>query len=146
VSTYYDTKHDQTAFQPDLGVWDPAENNLFRTQQYFTFPMLREGDRIYMWGGPVAGSGMAVPKEYTIDSFRRPDGTALQPTDPPNAMRIKFKEPPPDRPQALPPGQPMLVNWDTSWLPPALRVTLRIKDAKSLQTRSVQRVFKILTN
>lgn len=146
VSTYYDVRHDQNAVQPDFGLFDPNENNLFRTEKAFTFPMLREGDRIYMWGGPPGLPGMAIPKEYTIDSFRKPDGTPFLPTDPPSALRIKLKEPPPDRPQSLPAGSPMLVQWDACWLPPALRVTLRIKDAKSLQTRSVQRVFKILTN
>jgi prepilin-type N-terminal cleavage/methylation domain-containing protein len=146
VQTYYDGDHDQNATEKDYGVWDENENFLFRTQRNFSFPMLREGDRIYMWGGPPGQPGMAVPKEYTIESFRKPDGTPFLPTDPATSMRIKLKEPPPDRPQSLPAGAPMLVEWDTCWLPPALRVTLRIKDSKSLQTRSVQRVFKILTN
>lgn len=141
IQTYYDARHDQTSIQPDVGLFDPNENRLFRTRQHFSFPMLKEGDRIYMWG-----ANMPIPREYTIDSFRKPDGTPWTPEDPLNAMRIKFKEPPPDWPQAVPPTQPLEVNWDTSWLPPAVRVTLRIKDAKSLETRSVQRVFKVLTN
>jgi hypothetical protein len=138
ASTYYDERHDPAATLPDLGVW---EGDLFRTQQAFTFPMLREGDRVAMWGG-----GLPTPRDYTIDSFRRPDGTPLQPGDPPADLRIKFREPAPDRPASLPAGQPLLVSWDASWLPPAVRVTLRIKDAKSLQTRSVQRVFKLLAS
>lgn len=141
LQTYYDTRHDKDAFQPDMGVFDPNENYLFRTQKNFSFPMLREGDRIYCWGG-----AMAIPKEYTIDSFRKPDGTPWTSTDPATEMRIRFKEAPPDPPTGTPANAPLEVLWDTSWLPPALRVTLRIKDAKSLQTRSVQRVFKILTN
>ncbi len=141
VQTYYDTRHDQSSIQPDVGLFDPAENKLFRTRANFPFPMLKEGDRIYMWGG-----NMPLPREYTIDSFRKPDGTPWTSTDPLNALRIKFKEPPPDWPQSLPASQPLEVNWDASWLPPAIRVTLRIKDAKSLETRSIQRVFKVLTN
>jgi prepilin-type N-terminal cleavage/methylation domain-containing protein len=141
LQTYYDVRHDRDALQPDLGVFDPAENYLFRTQKNFSFPMLREGDRIYCWGG-----ALAVPKEYTIDSFRKPDGTPWTAADPPEQLRIKFKEAPPEPPSGAPAGAPLECEWDTSWLPPAVRVTLRIKDAKSLQTRSVQRVFKILAN
>lgn len=141
IQTYYDHRHEQTSFEPDMGIFDPNENRLFRTRLNFSFPMLREGDKIYMWGGH-----MPLPREYTIDSFRRPDGTPWLPTDTPESMRIKFKEPPPDWPQSLPPTQPFETLWDCSWVPPAIRVTLRIKDAKSLQTRSVQRVFKVLTN
>jgi prepilin-type N-terminal cleavage/methylation domain-containing protein len=141
IQTYYDSRHDQSRFQPDMGVFEPNERGLFHTQAYFSFPMLKEGDHLYLFGG-----GMVIPKEYTIDAFVKPDGSAWLPSDQPTDMRIKFKENPPDWPTGTPTTQPLLVDWDSSWLPPALRVTLWIKDAKSLQTRSVQRVFKILSS
>lgn len=148
VQTYYDgcgtgphVRDEVLYAQPDPGMFVPSENKLFRTKNYFPFPMLKEGDRIYMWGG-----NLPIAREYTIDSFRKPDGSLWTSRDPIEALRIKFKEPPPDWPQSLPPSQPLEVNWDANWLPPAIRVTLRIKDAKSLETRSVQRVFKVLTN
>jgi prepilin-type N-terminal cleavage/methylation domain-containing protein len=147
MQCYYDTRHDVSRPTPDQGVFEPGEGGLFHTEAYFTFPMLREGDHLYIYGG-----GLAIPKEYTIESFVKVDGSVpagyspFLPTDPLNALRIKFKEGAPEWPTGVPTSQPLRVDWDTAWIPPALRVTLRIKDAKSLQTRSVQRVFKILSN
>lgn len=137
VQTYYDVRHDRSTIQPDLGVVSWAEGGLFRTERFFSFPMLREGDRI-----ALSGSGIQ-PREHTIDSFRRPDGTPWQPTDPATALRIRFKEPV-EWPTGAS-GTDLRVQWDCSWVPSAVRVALKIKDAKSLEPRSVQRVFKILS-
>lgn len=147
VQTYYDTRHDVMRPTPDEGVFEPGEGGLFHTDAYFSFPMLREGDRIF-----ISGGGLAISKEYTIESFVKVDSSVPEgyspylPTDPISVMRIRFKEGAPDWPTGVPTSQPLRVNWDAAWIPPALRITLRIKDAKSLQTRSVQRVFKILSN
>lgn len=141
LQTYYDHAHDQSRSQPDMGLLDPAENGLFRTETFFSFPMLREGDRIYLWG-----SGM--PKDYTVEKFCRPDGKPFKTTDPIGDLRIKFKEPIdwPTPPGGGPPTAAMRVFWDCSFLPSALRAAVKIKDSKSLENRSVQRVFKVLAN
>jgi prepilin-type N-terminal cleavage/methylation domain-containing protein len=140
MQTYFHHYHDASRAQPDLGILDPAEGGLFRTEYNFTFPMLKEGDRIYIYGG-------GMPKDYTIEKYCRPDGTVFKATDPVTDLRIKFKEPIdwPVPPGGGPPST-MRVNWDASFLPPALRASLKIKDSKSLENRSVQRVFKILSN
>lgn len=146
TATYYHMGHNVARTQPDMGVLDPSEGGpngggLFHTEDFFTFPMLTEGDRIYVWG---SGS----PRDYTIEKFCKPDGTAWNPfTDQPSTLRLKFKEPI-DWPSSggVPTTSAVRVQWDAAYLPPALRATLRIKDGKSFETRSVQRVFKILAN
>jgi prepilin-type N-terminal cleavage/methylation domain-containing protein len=146
VATYYHPGHNVVRTQPDLGILDPSEGGpnkggLFHTEDYFTFPMLAEGDRIYVWG---SGS----PREYTIEKFCKADGSAWSPvTDTASELRIKFKEPI-DWPTTggVPTTSQVRVSWDAAYLPPALRATLRIKDGKSFETRSIQRVFKILAN
>lgn len=140
LQTYFHQSHDANRAQPDLGILDPAEGGLFHTEYFFTFPMLREGDRIYLYGG-------GMPKDYTIEKFCKPDGSPYKNTDAVTDLRIKFKEPI-DWPVPAGGGSPttMRVSWDASFLPPALRASLKIKDSKSLENRSVQRVFKILSN
>lgn len=36
------------------------------------------------------------------------------------------------------------VDWRAAWLPPAIRVTLKIKDARSEEIRTIERIFQIL--
>jgi hypothetical protein len=123
---------------PDLGVFEPVDEGLFKTQANFPFPMLREGDRIW-----ISGGGMQA-KEYTIKAFVKPDRTAWQEGDNRSDLRIEFEENI-EWPGSMK-GQTLNVRYKASWLPPALRMTLRIKDSKSLETRTVERVFKILTS
>ncbi len=35
-------------------------------------------------------------------------------------------------------------DWRVGWLPPAIRVTLKVKDARSQEVRTIQRIFQIL--
>lgn len=137
IQCFYDERHDPDATQPDMGEFHPAENGLFRTQRNFIFPMLREGDSIWISGGGLTS------KEYTIKAFVKPDGTPFLPADPPDQFRVQFEEQI-EWPSAMS-GQTLTVNYQASWLPIALRATLKIKDAKSKEVRTVQRVFKILS-
>ena len=89
----------------------------------------------------ISGGGL-VAKDYTVKAFVKPDGTPFEPGDPPSSFRIKFEED-----LEWPQGQQnrdLEVRYMTSWLPPAVRVSLKIKDSKSQEVRSVQRVFKLL--
>lgn len=138
MQCFYDERHDPDSVQPDLGEFHPAENGLFRTQRYFTFPMLREGDLIWISGGGLVG------KSYTIKAFVRPDGTPFTVTDPDDQFRIQLEEKI-EWPSASA-GQVLQVKYQAAWLPPALRATVKVKDGKSKEVRTAQRVFKILSS
>lgn len=138
---YYDETHDG-AQEPDLGVFEqetPTGPILFRTQRHFDFPQLEPGDRVFLYDG---GPGFK-PRAYTIKAFLR---AGSPPTEwvagaPRSELRLQFEEPL----DATLVGGHLEVRYAAAWVPAAVRVTLRIKDAKSLQRRSVSRVFKILT-
>jgi type II secretory pathway pseudopilin PulG len=142
IQTYYDVDHNDVRLQPDLGVFEPGENGLFHTQDNFTFPMLKEGDVMFMWGG---GSGFKG-KPYTIKKFLKiPSGGTPEPWTPDSLaseFRIQFEE----VIEGTTPSAQMLVRYAAGWVPSALRATLVIKDQKSLESRSVQRIFKIMSN
>lgn len=142
VQTYYDINHDNTG-NPDMGVLEEEGGTggpiLFRTERAFTFPMLKEGDKMFLSGGSTGFKGGV----YTIKAFYKA-GNPPQPwtpDTPDNQLRIAFEEPV----EGVTAGSQMLVNYAAAWIPSALRVTLKIKDAKSLESRSVQRIFKILS-
>ncbi|MGE0713159.1 MAG: PilW family protein [Planctomycetota bacterium] len=142
VQCYYDVKHNDGRMQPDMGVFEPNENGLFHTQDYFTFPMLREGDTIYLTGTSSAFKS----KPYRIKKFLRlPQGGSAKPWEssaPPSEFRIQFE----DAIEGSQPGQQTIVSYSAGYVPAALRATLVIKDVKSLESRSVQRIFKIMAS
>jgi type II secretory pathway pseudopilin PulG len=143
VQCYYDVGHDDNRVQPDLGVFEPGENGMFHTQANFGFPMLREGDSIYLWGGFRGFKGRA----YTIKKFVMKDASGeWVPWDPSTAdmsqMRIQFDE----TVEGQRPNQQMMVRYAAGFVPGALRATIVIKDSKSLENRSVSRVFKVMSN
>ena len=138
VECFYDEYHDPQRSQADLGVFEPGEEGLFQTQAHYQFPMLKAGDRIWISGGGLQA------KEYTIKGFVKPNRTPWEEGDQISDMRIEFEEGI-EWPGSMK-GQTLQVRYKASWLPPALRMTLRIKDAKSRETRTVERVFKILTS
>jgi prepilin-type N-terminal cleavage/methylation domain-containing protein len=143
VQCYYDAGHNEARMQPDLGVFEPGENGLFHTQDNFGFPMLREGDAIYLWGGFRGFKG----RPYTIKKILMKDASGgLVPWAPATGdmaqMRIQFDEPI----EGQRPNQQMLVRYAAGFVPAALRATVVIKDSKSLANRSVSRVFKIMSN
>lgn len=136
VQCYYDAKHDDSAPTGDPGVFKKDEAGLFKTEGNFLFPALKEGDKIYVYG-----AAQIQPRDYTIRAFvRYRSGAPLVPWkdgDPPSEFRIQFEE-------AIDPGSSdASVEYGAVWIPAALRCTVRIKDAKSLELRSVSRVFKI---
>jgi len=142
IQTLYHEGHNRGAPglpDPDYGVFEWGEEGLFHTKEDFQFAMLREGDSIF-----ISGGGLPQGKPYTIKAFVKPDGTPWEPGDLPEDMRIEFEEPI-EWPQAQV-GNDLEVRYLASFLPPAIQVTLKIKDAKSREIRSVQRVFKILSS
>ena len=141
VMAYYDQNHDKRpGVTDDLGVFeyttDPKTKGLFKTKRNFTFPMLTEGSVVSISGGGL------VAKDYVVEAFVKPDGTPFEPGDPPSQFRIRFDESP-EWPQGN--TSDLEVRYMCSWLPPAVRVSLKIKDSKSQEIRSVQRVFKLLS-
>jgi prepilin-type N-terminal cleavage/methylation domain-containing protein len=146
IQTFYDERWNPTSFQPDLLVFKRSENQdsdmaLCHTANYFSFPMLSEGDSILLHGGGLPTNAQRL---YRINAFVHPDGqTPWEPGDPVNQMRIQLDESI-EFPRSLGSGQDMQLLWRAAWLPPALEVTFKIKDSKSLELRTVQRVFKII--
>ena len=150
IQCYYDEFHADTRLPsspspaPDFGVFEktpgnPKAEGLFRTKNNFTFPMLGEGDKIFL--RPVSGTS-PKPQAYTIKAFWRKDrSTPWDPSAPAADLRIEFEEP-----VQLGAGSTTEVRYAAGWVPPALRVTLKIKDAKSKEDRSVARVFKVMSN
>jgi prepilin-type N-terminal cleavage/methylation domain-containing protein len=155
VQTYYNERWNGLP-QSDLGLLEPAANGLptlFHTPGNFGFAMLSEGDKIYLEDADTQQSGTASidNKEYTIKAFVIAGTNPLEPwtpTQPLQKLRIQFEETiDVSPPQGVTiPAQGLSVRWTAAWTPPALRATLRIKDEKSLELRTVSRIFKILSN
>jgi type II secretory pathway pseudopilin PulG len=143
VQTHYDERWEQRP-TPDLGLLEPASGGvptLFHTQQHFLFPMLGVGDTI--WLADVNATPAIKAQPYTIKAF------VVEGTDPPQAwtpdlpkqkMRILFEE------HIDTHAAHVQVTYKAAFTPPAVRVTLRVKDAKSRELRTVSRIFKILAN
>lgn len=146
IQTHYTERWDGQP-QPDLGVLEPAQSGiptLFRTQRYFGFPMLKEGDKIFLQD--PQSTPQIKAKEYTIKAFVQKGTNPLEPWEPNlpiQNMRIQFEE---TIDITTSPIADLPVRFVAAWTPPALRATIRIKDEKSLELRTVSRVFKILSN
>jgi prepilin-type N-terminal cleavage/methylation domain-containing protein len=149
VQGYYDHTHarGQVGSRDDSGLFKKGEEGLFKTEQDFVFPMLREGDRIFLY---LRTGNLPKRQDYTIKAFLQA-GTR-EPWDPnmdKRDFRIEFEEKlefKKSSASTLVPAEDVKVLYATPWVPPAVRVTLRVKDAKSLQLRSVSRTFKIMGN
>lgn len=143
IQAYYNERW-KSGMTPDFGVIDPPTDSLpalFHTQANFAFPMLKEGDKLYLADTNTPPAFKA--QDYTIKAFVK-DGTdpiePYLPTDPPQLMRIQFEE------RIETNGVQAQARYAAAWVPPAMRVTIRIKDARSKELRTVSRIFKILTN
>lgn len=140
----YDPDHDDSS-PNDWGQLMQDENGeyrMFRTNAAFTFPMLREGDTVFIY--PTnASSPLGKGQVMRIKDFVRAGNppTPWEPEAAASELRIRFDdkiEVPASTSGAIE------VGYRAGWVPPAVRVTLRIKDAKSRELRSVSRIFKIL--
>jgi hypothetical protein len=143
VQTHYDERWNQRP-TADMGVLEPASGGvptLFHTQQHFLFPMLNVGDTLWL-ADPNATPAIKA-QNYTIKAF------VVEGTDPPEPwephlpkqkLRILFEE------KIDTNNAQVQVTYKAAFTPPALRVTIRIKDAKSRELRTVSRIFKILAN
>lgn len=139
VQCYYDPAHNGSSTDP--GVFDQKDNGLFHTSSNppFDFPMLGPGDHIYIFDlSPNALQNAGIPStDYTIKGWRDVPG---------EGPRIEFVE----RIQTTSPSFPGNPNgtlqcaYRAGWLPPAVRVTLRIKDEKAKEIRTISRTFKVL--
>jgi type II secretory pathway pseudopilin PulG len=146
IQTFYDENW-KGGINEDFGILEPGTDSLpvlFHTTapNYFTFPMLKEGDTIFLRDARPGTQPKIKAQEYTIKAFVRANTDPPLPWDPTlpkEALRIQFEE-------KIDISQDVTCNYMATWIPSALRVTLRIKDAKSRENRTVSRVFKIFTN
>lgn len=147
VMCFYDQNH---AGASDVGTFDdPQKLGWMRTNNWFDFPMLSPGDKIYVWGGPN-GSGvgtgggttqLGVPtNDYQIKRFV---DSSPNPANPSGQFYVEFNE-------HISIGssnfQQSNYAYRAGWVPPAVRVTLRIKDAKAKEIRTISRTFKVLAS
>jgi len=135
VMCYYDPSHDGKG--TDAGLFDKPDNGLFHTQQGFDFPMLGPGDNIYIFdltSGALTNAGIQ-PTDYAIKGWM---------TLPGSTPRVQFQ-------QVISTASPnfpgsLQVAYRAGWVPPAIRVTLRIKDEKAKEIRTISRTFKVLAS
>jgi hypothetical protein len=137
IMCYYDPSHDGNS--NDFGVFEKADSGLFHTQSNYPFPMLGPGDRVYVYDAPPGGGLQAAglqANDYTIKGWRDIVGAAQK--------KIEFVE----RVSTTSPNFPasLQVAYRASWLPPAVRVKLRIKDEKAKEIRTISRTFKVLAS
>jgi hypothetical protein len=144
VMCYYDPAH--TSGATDLGNFFVADGGLFVTggasSSPFDFPMLSSGDRIFIYNNALnqtgGGTQTGAPNnDYTIRRFV-PVGNV-----PNQTFKIEFNEH-----FAL--GTTGWLEtgyaYRAGWVPPAVRCTLRIKDAKAQEIRTISRTFKVLAS
>jgi hypothetical protein len=106
------------------------------------FPQISPGDVFYI--NPTDPSVVTKFRALPV-TVRR----VILPTDPDGGAqtRVEFVESDELRSRFTPTsglGTQVEVNYRAGWLPSAIRVTLRIKDARTTEIRTIQRIFKLL--
>lgn len=107
------------------------------------FPQLAPGDKIYM--NPTDPAVIRKFPSAVLTVRRVVVGGAGTPGGP--AVRVEFREEDDLRAKfttASNLGNAVEVNYRAGWLPSAMRVTLKIKDARTTEIRTIQRIFKLL--
>jgi prepilin-type N-terminal cleavage/methylation domain-containing protein len=122
------------------GVLSTADATLTIADRQDRLPMLAAGDLMYVITRPDAGGqredfgGMLRIKRITPDPNK---GTIVEFDQSPimiEKMANKRKN-----------GTTTIeCDWRAGWLPPALRITMKVKDWRSLEVRTIQRIFQIL--
>jgi prepilin-type N-terminal cleavage/methylation domain-containing protein len=131
IMCYYDENHDPTG--PDIGKFLKVDNGLFHTDKAFGFPMLVAGDKIFIQ--PVDPSVGLAPNDYTLKTIKLVTGIG---------ERFQFVEPISTTGPNFPASAD--ARYRAGWLPPAVRVQLKIKDEKAKELRTISRTFKILSS
>jgi type II secretory pathway pseudopilin PulG len=149
VMCYYDRWHMTSGDDP--ASFTVTDSGKMHTQSQFDFPMMSPGDRLYVFGwspqGTSGGAGGGAqqqqgipPGDYTIKRIAPPQGAPL----PPSSWLVEFNE------HFSTVGVQNFVSdnysYRAGWLPPAVRCTLRIKDAKAKEIRTISRTFKVLSS
>ena len=132
VQCYYDPAHVNPV---DMGHFEKVDNGLFHTDKDFPFAMLGPGDKVFFFG--LTANSSLQPNDYTIKSVRNvPPGSTN--------LRVEFAE----RISTTSPTFPATVEcaYRAGFLPPAVRVTLKIKDIKAKEVRTISRTFKVLAS
>jgi type II secretory pathway pseudopilin PulG len=140
VQCYYDPGHDGKG--NDFGLFEQKDNGLFHSEKFFDFPMLGPGDKIYIFDAP-SPPGMSTiqagvqQNDYTIKGWREVVGQSQK--------KIEFVERITTSGASFP-GGGLYTAYRASFLPPAVRVQLRIKDEKAKEIRTISRTFKVLAS
>jgi hypothetical protein len=136
IQCFYDPSHNGSSTDP--GIFDKLDNGLLHTQNIFEFPMLGPGDKIYIYDltpNALVTAGVQS-NDYTVKGWRDVPG---------EGPRIEFVE----RVATTSPNFPaagLQAAYRAGWLPPAVRATLRIKDEKAREIRTISRTFKVLAS
>ena len=133
VSCFYDERQGMAGGGGgnDMGEYYQQTGTMNTTAGY-GFPMLQPGDTITVFD---ASDKNFKDRDLTIKSIE-PLSRAN-----PDRFGVKFNEqlPPLDNP-----GQPARFRYRAGWLPPMVRMTIKIKDQKAKAVRTLVRQFKIL--
>lgn len=108
-----------------------------------TLPMLAAGDEMYIQSR-VADPGN--PK--VMQDFKGPVTISKINVDKAGTTTVEFDQAPfmilKMQPYFKANMADITVDWRAGWLPSALRVTMKVKDSRSLEVRTIQRIFQIL--
>jgi len=113
----------------DYGSW--FENKgLMITRDSFRFPMVSPGDRIFVFG---SDDKSFKSRDLTVKTVEKVPGVA-------NSWGLSFVEKIP----ALSGSKPPRFRYRVGWLPPMVRMVIKVKDERADAVRTVTRQFKLL--
>lgn len=132
ISCYYEDRNILNQGGQEPLIFD-RQNRVFRTNGNFFFHMCQPGDELLIFNSDVAG---LKARDLTIKAIEKLPKTPGQSED---RWGIRVNE---EMPSNLP-RDPRL-SFRTGWLPPMVRVTLKIKDERARAVRTMVRQFKLL--
>ena len=127
IACFYDERYRQAG--DDIAEYLETTGHM-ATQAGFTFPMSQPGDRIFVFDSDAPSFRS---RDLTIKSIAPISGTNPR-------FGVQFVEQVPPVQSSAPPR----LRFRTGWLPPMIRMKLRIKDEKSKAVRTMVRQFKLL--
>lgn len=133
IACFYDERHNGAI---DTATYDP-DTEFLTTASGFGFPMCQPGDKVLFLGN--AGLNFRSG-DYTIRSIE-----PITPGSPRFGLRFNEDVPPPTSGSgASSAPSPAATRFRVGWLPPMVRMTLKIKDERKKAIRTVSRQFKLL--
>jgi type II secretory pathway pseudopilin PulG len=152
IQTFYHASHDHRDNDPDWAIMEKDDDGKFHTKRDFLFPMLKPGDKIFLWEPVDSPTYPQDPAQGTV--FPMGDYTIKRFIDNYNntgMSRIELLEPiafatlgPISGGNVTP--RTINLKYRAPWLPPAVRCVMKIKDSKAKELRTISRTFKVLSS